>query len=150
MSCLHKYPYNRAKFTYQPGPFRGVWESELGGEVWRLLTLPHNVHALVVAVRLRAAPAAAVAEELLAAFAVGDVKVEVDAKERMQAGIDLRHPGQTPPTADQFKRMVGHMIRQILKELGAKVRTKNTSARDATGLFTTSARYAWEDEATRG
>ena len=144
MSSRHQYPYKKANFEYQPGPFRGVSETEFGADVWSLLTLPHNVHALVVAVRLRAAPAAAVAEDLLAAFAVGDG--EVVAKVRMQAGIDLRFPDETPPTVDQFKRMVGHMIRQILNRVGARVQTKNSSARDSTGLFTTSARYVWENE----
>ena len=146
MGCQHQYPYKRVKFEYLPGPFRGVFESEIGNETWKLLTRPQTVHALVVAVRLGAAPAAAVAEDLLAAFAVGEAAEP--AVKRMQAGIDLLCPDQGPPTVDQFKRMVGHMIRQILGKVGAKVRTKNSSARDTTGLFTTSARYEWEDEKT--
>ncbi len=140
----HPYPYSTAEITYEPGPFRKVARTDLGGAIWQFLIEPQNIHAMVIAVRLGAAPVAAISVDLLAAF--GADEGDDSARNRLEAGIVQRSPEGPAPSLDQVKRMIGHMIRQILVAVGAKVRTRNSPARDKTGLFTTSARYDWRDE----
>jgi len=139
MPVRHSFPYEIASLTYDPGPFRRIADSDLGREVWAFLTRPENIHALVIAVRLGAAPVSAISVDLLAAFG----EASGSARDQMTAGIERRWTEPDPPSLNQVKRLIGHMIRQILEVVGAEVRTKNSPARDRTGLFTTSARYRW-------
>jgi hypothetical protein len=143
MSARHAFPYTTASLIYDPGPFRRIADSDLGRELWTFLTRPENVRALVIAVRLGAAPVSAISVDLVAAFGDGPPD---SARDQMTAGIARRWTDAKPPSLDQVKRLIGHMIRQVLEAVGATVRTKNSPARDKTGLFTTSARYRWKTE----
>ncbi len=133
------FPYDDVDFTYAPGPFVDLAETDLGQTLWQFLTQPHIVHAMVIAVRLGAAPVSAISEDLLTAFGSGDPYQQP--KEALMSGLQQRFPIGQSVSLDQIKRMIGHMIRQILGQLGLTIRTRNSPANDPLGIFTTSARY---------
>jgi hypothetical protein len=140
---LHSFPYSDVNFSYDPGPFRDLAGSDLGRALWTFLIQPQVLHAMVVAVRLGAAPVAAISVDLLAAFGNGDAAIP--ARKQLEQGLGERFPVEVNTSLDQVKRLTGHMIRQILQALGCVLRTKNSPANDRTGVFSTSARYDFTD-----
>lgn len=143
MLAQPKFPYSGIQFAYAAGPFRGLFESDLGQAIWSILTQPHIVHGMVVAVRLGAAPVSAIAQDLLAEF--GHFDPTLSPRDQLARGLAERfHLGQEV-SFDQLKRMIGHMIRQILAAMGCRIRTKNSPANDRSGIFSTSARYDFSE-----
>ena len=139
MTRTHRFPYSSVAFTYDPGTFKALAQTKAGISLWSFLTQPHIVHGLVVGARLGAAPVSAIAEDFLAVFTNGDTKLSP--REQVELGLAKTHALGGPREFDHLKRMLGHMIRQVLDPLGYVVKSKNSRANDATGIFTTGARY---------
>lgn len=138
------YPYADVVFEYAPGPFAALADSDLGRALWAFLTRLENVHAMVVAVRVGAAPVSAISADLLGCFGSGDPAQTP--REALASGLAARFPFGANVSLEMVKRMMGHMIRQILTRLGLVLRTRNSSANDRTGIFTTAARYDFGPE----
>ncbi len=133
------FPYNGIDLVYMRGPFAGLANTDLGRALWDFLTRPEIMHAMVVAVRLRAAPVSAISVDLPAEFGSGaPAQAPRDA---LADGLAQRFADGPTFTLDTVKRMLGHMIKTILLALGLEVRTRNSPARDPLGIFSTSARY---------
>lgn len=100
---------------YDPQNFRSLYESDLGQELWRVLTRPDNVIRMQTATDLEQAAVEPLGPELLECFSawVNDERV---------------------------KQMIGHMCRQIMNRLGYEIdRPGLRIMRES--LFTTAARY---------
>lgn len=143
MKTIAPYPYDSIRFHYDPESFASLFDSDLGQAMWDFLTRPEIVLAMVTAVRVGAAPVSAISTELLDEFSSGNMGV--DPRTRLIDGLIARFSRGRHVTLDQVKRMMGHMIRQILGQVGLVVRTKNSPANDPAGIFTTSARYSFLD-----
>jgi hypothetical protein len=133
------YPHAGRTFTYEPGPFQKWAASPVGAALWAFLTQAHIVYAMEKAVWLDRAPVAAISPELLFAFGDGDSVKSPRAS--IESGLAGRFG--SPIDFDHLKKMIGHMIRQILETLGCGLRTKNSPAGDPLGVFTSSARYTY-------
>lgn len=137
----HRFPYPNVEFQYVPGPFAELAASDLGRAIWAFLTRPDIVLAMVVAVRLGAAPVSAISLDLLDEFGSNDPTVPP--RTALADGLARRFPSGRQVSLDMVKRMIGHMIRQILATMGMELRTTNSPANDRGGIFTTSARYGF-------
>ena len=133
------FPYDTIEVVYKPGPFINLADTDLGRALWDFLTRPEVMHAMVIAVRLKAAPVSAISADLLAEFGSGDPTQAP--REALADGLAQRFTDGPDFTLDTVKRMFGHMIKQILHALNLRVRTRNSPARDPLGIFSTSARY---------
>jgi len=100
---------------YAPQNFRSLAESDLGQELWRVLTRLDNVLRMQTATDLEQAAVEPLGPELLERFS-------------------------TFVNDERVKQMVGHMARQIMERLGYEIdRPGIRIMRDS--LFTTAARY---------
>ena len=138
----HRFPYHGLELVYAPGPFVELASSDLGRAMWAFLTQPHILLAMVTAVRLGAAPVSAISSDLLEEFGSGDPLAAP--RDALADGLARRFPVGRLVALDTVKRMIGHMIRQILAALGLVLRTRNSPANDPAGIFSTAARYQWQ------
>jgi hypothetical protein len=101
--------------NYDPQNFRALYETELGKELWKVLTRSDNVIRMETATYLEQAAVEPLGPELLALFSawVNDERV---------------------------KQMIGHMARQIMEHLGYEIDRPGLRIMRE-GLFTTAARY---------
>lgn len=79
--------------TYHPETFAGLFNSQLGQDIWKLLIKPDIVARLETASELGKPAVEGIQEQLLEAF-----------------GEEI--------LADRVKQMVGHMVRQIMEQHG--------------------------------
>jgi hypothetical protein len=79
--------------VYNPEKFASLYASELGQKLWAFLILSENVARLETASTLSKPAVEGIAEPLLEAF-------------------------REDVLADRVKQMIGHMVRQILEQLG--------------------------------
>lgn len=105
--------------VYQPQNFRDLAESPVGYEIWPWLIRADNVVRMETASYLERAAVEPLGPTLVADFG-------------------------EPVADDRHKQMIGHMVRQIMEELGYEL--VQQGVRITKGLFTTGARYQREEE----
>lgn len=100
---------------YNPQNFRALYETELGQELWLVLTRADNVIRMETATYLEQAAVEPLGPELLDRFSVC-------------------------VNDERVKQMIGHMARQIMEHLGYEIDRPGLRIMRE-GLFTTAARY---------
>ncbi len=100
---------------YKRGRFTDVAETDLGNALWRFLNERENVLRMETASELGQPAVAALATRLVETF-----------------GDEIRE--------HRFKRMIGHMARQIMERHGLVLDAQNVRVR-AGDLFTRASRY---------
>lgn len=109
---------------YQPGRYRNLFEAEaLAQEIWAFLLTPRSLHTLEITARLRHPAVEGLDAEIEALF-----------------GQQLTALPQE--TFLRYKRMIGHMIRQIMEHQGYELDTQNIKTRSPNNqIFASGSRY---------
>ncbi|MBT9547122.1 MAG: hypothetical protein IV090_17150 [Candidatus Sericytochromatia bacterium] len=117
------YNYDLTSLIYRPGRHKERFESPFGQQLWAFLIEPQTLHTLVITSRLRHPAVEGIDEDLRLRF------------EKELAPLD-----QTDK--DNYKRMIGHMIRQIMDNLGYELDSQHLKTRSPNNkLFSSGSRY---------
>jgi len=125
--------------------YQTLFDSEVGQALWNFMQDPLVVRSLIVAVRLKKAPVAAISDLLLEKFGSSDTALAN--KDRLKQGIKEHYPAdfnslKKPPLRfDRIKQYIGILIKVVLFHHGYEVSSRNSSANDPAKIFSNSSRY---------
>ncbi len=114
--------YGSCPLTYRPDQFADMFESPLGISLWAFITSPTNQIRMETACDLKRTAAEALVYPLVLEF-----------------GDAIRQP--------RMKRMIGHMIRQVMEQRGFKLEQKNVRVRTG-DVFVRASRYVRVDHSS--
>lgn len=111
--------------AYLPEKFGKYFNENGGAAIWEWLNQPDSVLRMETATYLKRPAAEALSPALLARFGA-------------------------PVQVDHTKRMIGHMIKQVMENRGHPWERNGVSIRTKGNIFSTAARYSWNGETEEG
>jgi hypothetical protein len=111
-----KFNTSSLMISYTPHHFSDLFKTKLGGDIWKFLTERDNIIRMETASKLGHPAVEAIGNEMITVF------------------------GKKLVMEDRVKQMTGHMIRQILEDLGFVIHQQRVRCRKQ-DLFTSGTRY---------